>query len=57
MLDLGDRQLQEPLAERAEGFRITGGEKPVRAFARLLVLDPLAIQRAGDVARRLLSRG
>src|SRR5438876_6921324 len=56
VLDLGDRQLQKPLAQRAERFRIAGGQEPVRALARLVVLDPLAGERPSDLSRGLLGR-
>ena len=56
MLDLVDRQLQEALAHRAERGGVAGGEEAVGALAPRLVLDPLARERLGRLARRLLGR-
>ena len=56
MLDLAERQLEEALAELAEERRVAGREEAVGALAAGLVLDPLARERLGDLARGLLGR-
>ena len=49
-----DRELEEAPPGLAEELRIAGREEAVRTFARVVVLDPLARERLGDLARRLL---
>src|SRR5215218_5349964 len=56
MLDLAERQLQEPLAESAERRRIAGGQEAVGALPVGVVLDSLARERLGNLARGLLRR-
>ena len=54
VLDLAERELEEALAERAEELRVAGGQEAVGALAALAVLDPLAGERLGHLARGLL---
>ena len=53
-LDLADRQLEEARAHLAELLRVAGRQEAVGALAGLVVLDPLARERLGHLARRLL---
>src|SRR5215211_3002338 len=56
MLDLAERQLQEPLAESAERCGIAGGQEAVGALPVGVVLDSLARERLGNLTRGLLRR-
>src|SRR6266511_183995 len=56
LLDPGDRQLQEALAERAELVRLPCREEAGRAFPRGFARDALAVERLRHLARCLLGR-
>src|SRR3954452_3307776 len=56
LLDLAERELEEALAEDAEALRVAGRQKAVAPLAARLVLEPLALERLGDLARGLLGR-
>src|SRR5262249_7660909 len=53
-LDLGDRQLEEARAHRAEHLRLARRQEAARALARRVVLEPLARKRLRDLACRFL---
>src|SRR6185312_8539220 len=56
VLDLAERQLEEALAQCPERRRVAGRQEAIRPFTRLVVLDPLARERLGHLARGLLGR-
>src|SRR5690348_12542413 len=53
-LDVGERQLQEALAELAEELRLAGREEAIGAGAAALVLPALALERVRHLAGSLL---
>src|SRR5207253_6252400 len=54
VLDLAERKLEETLPKGPEELRVAGGEEAVAALTPCVVLEPLAGERLGDLARRLL---
>src|SRR5581483_6678396 len=54
VVDAGDRQLQEATTLLAERVGLAGRQEPVRPLPRAVVLDALARQRLGDLARGLV---
>src|SRR5512134_2613280 len=54
VLDVPDRQLEEPLAHLGERAGIAGRQEAVRALAALGVPDPLAVEGLRDLARGLV---
>ena len=47
LLDLAERQLEEPLAELAEALRVAGRQKAIGALAARLVGELLPLERKG----------